>query len=66
MFNTLMFKELSDVIRNSSKVVIISHANPDGDAMGSSLGLYLFLKKLGIAAKIIVPNDYPMFLAWMP
>lgn len=66
MFNILNFSELSDVIKLYKEIVIISHANPDGDAMGSSLALYLFLKKLGAEPKVIIPNDYPNFLAWMP
>lgn len=66
MLNGLNFTYLSDIIRRYRKIVILSHANPDGDAMGSSLALYLFLKKLGTEPKVIVPNDYPTFLAWMP
>lgn len=66
MFNKLNFNILSDIIKSYNKIVIVSHANPDGDAIGSSLALYLFLKKLGADPKIVVPNSYPNFLAWMP
>lgn len=66
MSNILNFSCLSDIIKGYKKIVIVSHANPDGDALGSSLALYLFLKKLGADSKVIVPNDYPTFLAWMP
>jgi len=48
------------------KIVITTHANPDGDAMGSSLALYHYLKKRGCLPVVIVPTDYPDFLAWMP
>lgn len=48
------------------KIAIITHRNPDGDAMGSACGLKLFLNKLGHLASIIVPNNYPEFLAWIP
>lgn len=47
-------------------MVIVTHWSPDGDAMGSSLALYLYLKKLGKNARVIVPNDYPDFLTWLP
>ncbi|MBO4568174.1 MAG: bifunctional oligoribonuclease/PAP phosphatase NrnA [Bacteroidales bacterium] len=47
-------------------MVIVSHVNPDGDAIGSSLAFSYFLKKFGIDVKVIIPNDYPLFLAWMP
>ena len=40
--------------------------NPDGDAIGSSLGLKHFLKNVGVDATVIVPNDFPKFLKWMP
>ena len=46
--------------------MIITHYNPDGDAIGSSLGLKHFLKNLGVDATVIVPNDFPKFLKWMP
>ncbi|MDR1632816.1 MAG: bifunctional oligoribonuclease/PAP phosphatase NrnA [Dysgonamonadaceae bacterium] len=49
------------------KIVIVTHQAPDGDALGSSLGLYHFLKQFGKKeVQVIVPNDYPAFLHWMP
>ncbi|MDZ4668136.1 MAG: bifunctional oligoribonuclease/PAP phosphatase NrnA [bacterium] len=48
------------------KVIITTHHKPDADALGSSLGLYLFLKKLGVNANVITPTDYGDFLKWMP
>jgi phosphoesterase RecJ-like protein len=48
-------------------IVIIPHQKPDGDAMGSSLGLYHFLKKTPCASlKVLCPTDYPAFLKWLP
>ena len=40
--------ELKNLLAIPQKIVIIPHRNPDGDAMGSSLGLYHFLKKLNL------------------
>lgn len=48
------------------KIVIIPHRNPDGDAMGSTLGLYHFLKQMGHEPTVISPNEFPDFLAWLP
>ncbi len=46
---------------------IIAHTNPDGDAIGSSLGLFHWLNEQGfVNVKVIVPNQYPDFLHWMP
>lgn len=47
-------------------IVIVPHKNPDGDAIGSTLGLYHFLLKHNHNVQVIVPNDYPSFLKWMP
>lgn len=47
-------------------VVVTMHQKPDGDAMGSSLGLYHFLIQLGHRVTVISPTSWPDFLAWMP
>ena len=58
--------KLKAYIHKGDKFVIISHEMPDGDAIGSSLGLYHYLssfdKKL---IKVVVPNIFPDFLKWM-
>lgn len=48
------------------KIAIIPHRGPDGDAMGSTLGLYHFLLKNNHQPTVIAPNDFPDFLAWLP
>lgn len=48
------------------KVVITTHQKPDGDAMGSSLGLYNFLVELGHFVTVISPTNWAGFLNWMP
>lgn len=47
-------------------IVITTHHKPDGDAMGSSLGLYNYLIQKGHFVKVITPTDYPYFLQWLP
>ena len=66
MYNELVINTLIETIVKYKKIVIVSHVNPDGDALGSSLALYLYVKKLGATPTVIIPNDYPSFLAWMP
>ena len=56
-------KALLSIPRN---IVITSHRNPDGDAVGSSLALYLFLSKFGHSVRIALPSDYPANYSWMP
>lgn len=48
------------------KIVIVVHKNPDGDAIGSGLGLKHFLQKQNHDVNLIVPNEYPKFLKWVP
>jgi len=59
-------EKAATLLNGSRNVLIITHYNPDGDAIGSSLGLYHFLKLIGKEPKVIVPNNYPQFLQWMP
>lgn len=63
-------QELADFqsdFKNARKVVITSHQNPDGDAFGSGLGLYAYLKSLHFdSVAFISPTDYADFLGWMP
>ena len=64
-YNNCSFKEIWQKIANSSKVLLLSHVRPDGDAIGSSVALLNFLIKMGHDVSVIVPNDYPDFLKWM-
>lgn len=57
---------IQELLLTPKKVVIIPHRSPDGDAMGSTLGLYHFLKQLNHDAIVIAPNEFPEFLAWLP
>jgi phosphoesterase RecJ-like protein len=59
-------KAIKALLSKPLRIVIVPHKNPDGDAIGSSLGLWHYLKAIGQEVKVIVPNDYPKFLKWMP
>ena len=61
-----VIQEIKLLLQSPKNIVIVPHKNPDGDAMGSTLGLYHYLKKYNHDAVIIAPNDYPDFLKWMP
>lgn len=58
--------DFKGLLAKKPEVVITMHKGPDGDAIGSSLGLYHFLKKNGIQATIVAPDDFPKFLKWLP
>ena len=59
-------KEVNKLLSVTNNIVIVTHANPDADAIGSSLGLYNFLIKKRQNPVVITPNSYPEFLWWMP
>ena len=66
MSKELFLSTFKDFITQFKHVVVVSHVNPDGDAIGSSLAFCYFVRKFGIEAKVMIPNDFPSFLSWMP
>jgi len=56
---------LAEKISNAKSILITSHHNPDGDAIGSSLALYHYLTDLGKRPKVLIPNNFPESLSWM-
>lgn len=57
---------LKQLLSSARRIIITTHHRPDGDAMGSSLGLYNFLVMQGHEVNVITPSDYPDFLSWLP
>lgn len=55
--------QLWSVIESSSRIVLLAHANPDGDAIGSVTAMYHYLRQIGKTAFMVVPNRYPDFLS---
>ena len=54
------------LLATPQRIVVVGHKNPDGDAIGSCLGLSFFLNSMGHSSTVIMPNDFPDFLKWMP
>lgn len=57
---------VKELLGQPTKVVIVPHKGPDGDAMGSTLAMKLLLDAEGHDVQLIAPNDYPDFLKWLP
>jgi phosphoesterase RecJ-like protein len=57
---------LRKLIKDPKNILVIGHKNPDGDAVGSSMGWALFLKSLGHDVNVVMPNGYANFLKWVP
>ena len=60
------FECFNAVIQSPKRIVLACHVNPDGDAIGSVLAMSEFLGSLGHDVKMVVANDFPGFLHWMP
>ena len=56
---------MKDIIKTKKHALILSHQGPDGDSIGSSVSLSLYLNKIGINNKIIFPDPYPSFYSWV-
>lgn len=59
-------QKLYNQLATPRKVVITMHQKPDGDAMGSTLGLYHFLLQFGHEITVISPTNWADFLEWLP
>ncbi|MBP5290191.1 MAG: bifunctional oligoribonuclease/PAP phosphatase NrnA, partial [Paludibacteraceae bacterium] len=67
MITQEQIEAVAKLLPGREHVVILTHLSPDGDAMGSSLGLKLWLRSRGIGdVRVIVPNPFPEFLGWLP
>jgi bifunctional oligoribonuclease and PAP phosphatase NrnA len=66
----MLYKQLAgkirEIIQEKDPVVIVSHMNPDGDGVGSAVALALFLRKYKVPVHVIIPNNVPEFLNWLP
>ncbi len=58
--------EILKLFSSPKDVVIFSHRNPDGDALGSSIAMLHYLTAMHHSVKIIFPSDFPLNFAWMP
>jgi len=59
-------QKVKDLLSTPQLIVITTHYRPDGDAMGSSLALFNYLKMKGHGVIVVTPSEYPEFLEWLP
>ncbi len=59
MDQELAYKKLAEIVENNNSFWVVSHVNPDGDAVGSAVALYHFLKKNKKKVTIIMPSEFP-------
>ena len=56
---------IREMVQKAKSILIITHENPDGDAVGSALAMYLTLKKLGKEVDVIIP-EFPKVYEFLP
>jgi bifunctional oligoribonuclease and PAP phosphatase NrnA len=66
ILNKEKLNRFKDLISKSDNILLATHVNADGDAIGTSLAMALLLRKLGKNVNLVVPNDFPPFLQWIP
>lgn len=60
------FDEIERRLRAAKRVLIGTHLNPDGDALGSALGLMHILDSMGVASEVVCHDDAPYMLRFLP
>lgn len=59
-------REFEEVVERSARVVLTCHVRPDGDAIGSTLGLAHLLRRFEKSVTVVVPDQPPRSLAFLP
>ena len=58
-------QSLAEKICKAEDIILVGHVNPDGDSVGSLMGMKGYLEALGKKATAVVPNAYPDFLSFL-
>ena len=62
----ITMEEAAAYLKQGQRFLITAHVNPDGDALGSALGLRAYLRHQGKAAEVLIDDDLPRYLSFMP
>lgn len=65
-WNDAALQSMEELLRGNPSIVITAHRSPDGDAVGSTLGLYHLLTAMNLRASAVLPDRFAPFLDWMP
>ena len=66
ILNDSQLAQLDQLISDAQNIIVTCHKSPDGDAIGSCLGWAEYLRSRGKEPTVIVPDQFPDFLLWMP
>jgi phosphoesterase RecJ-like protein len=64
--NTLQWAEATEAVKGAASILIVTHLSPDGDAIGSLVGLTLALREMGKKVDAVVDGGVPDFLRYLP
>ena len=56
----------ASLLERSTRIVLTCHVRPDGDAIGSTLGLCHLFRRMGKEASVVVPDQAPRSLSFLP
>ena len=66
MFSEVSINQLREQLKNAHKVTLTTHARPDGDAIGSSMGMFHYLRSHNLDVTVISPDEVPTYLQFLP
>ncbi len=66
LIDSALAERLHRILDGSERIVLVCHVRPDGDAIGSTLGLFHLLKSLGKDAQVVIPDQAPRSLWFLP
>lgn len=66
LLNETELNQFRDIVTGGKHALVLGHVNPDGDAMGSTLTFASYLRQQGKEVSVVVPDQFPDFLKWMP
>lgn len=66
LLNDTELKQLKDLMTGAERMLVVGHTSPDGDALGSALTWAEYLRQQGKTVTVVMPDQYPDFLRWMP
>ena len=64
--NKLQWAEATEAVKQAASILIVTHVSPDGDAIGSLLGLTMALREMGKKVDAVVDGGVPDFLRFLP
>ena len=66
ILNEQACEQLRTLVHHSETIICVCHRSPDGDAIGSCLGFAECIRMMGKEPQVIIPDQYPDFLQWLP